>query len=52
MQEVRVTVPEAQGPQVVAVAFHVGIQEVAVAARDAHPRLNAAWVTGSHIFSR
>ena len=30
MQEVRVTIPEEHGPQVVAVAFHVGIQEVAV----------------------
>jgi hypothetical protein len=30
MQEVRVTIPEEHEPQVVAVAFHVGIQEVAV----------------------
>jgi hypothetical protein len=30
MQEVRVTIPEDHGSQVVAVAFHVGIQEVAV----------------------
>ena len=30
MQEVRVTIPEDHGPQVVAVAFHVGIPHVAV----------------------
>jgi hypothetical protein len=30
MQEVRVTIPEDQGPQVVEVAFQVGIEDVSV----------------------
>jgi hypothetical protein len=40
MQEVRVTIPEGQGPQVVQVAFQVGIEEVAVYRVEA-PRAKA-----------